>query len=405
MPIYKFKGYDSLDNIIKDTIKCNDESELKLKLKEFGISLISFKEIKEKRRSNFFAVSSRVKRSEFYTFTTEFAIMLEAGCNIDECLDSLRRQKFSTVLKNAIDDVYQDILKGELLSIAFSKHKKIFPDFFVSMIRVGEISASLPKTLKRASEYYENDLKIRKKASSALVYPVFLFIVVTFIFFLLMLFVVPEFKTIIEQYGGTLPLITEIVLAISDFFINYWKEIFLVLFFLILILFLFFRSKKGKYVKDVILFHLPIINKIKKHTLTTRFSLSLSILIDSGLEIIDALKEMNEVMKSSYFTKRFNFALDEVNNGKSISRALENTGLFPALVILMVRTGEETSTLSFSLEKVGKYYEEQLDSAVSKATRLLEPLIIVIMGILVGLVIFSVMLPIFELTTSPLSEI
>jgi len=405
MPIFKFKGYDSQDNIIKDKIKVTDEDELKIKLNEYGIKLISYKEIKEKRRSNFFAISSKVKRSEFYTFTTEFAIMLSGGLSINECLDSLRRQKFSTVLKNAIDDVYQDILKGELLSKAFSKHKKIFPDFFVSMVRVGEISASLPITLKRASEYYDNDLKIRKKASSALVYPVFLLIVVVVIFFLLMTIVVPEFKNMILQYGGEVPLITEIVLSISEFFVSYWKELILAIAVIVLILFIFFKTKKGKYVKEVILFHFPVIRLIKKHTLTTRFALSLSILLESGLEIIDALKEMNEVMKSEYFTKRFSFAIDEVNNGKSMSRAIENTGLFPDLLTLMIRTGEETSSLPISLSKVGKYYEEQLDSSVAKATKLLEPLIIVIMGVLVGGVILSVMLPIFELTTSPLDNI
>lgn len=402
MPIYKYKGYDVDQEIISDTLKAQDEEDLKMKLRDLNVSLISYTALKEKRRSNFFAVSSRVKKSEFFSFCNEFSIMLDTGCELNECLDTLRHQSFSTILKNALNDVYEDVLKGELLSTSFRKHKKIFPEFFCSMVHVGEISASLPKTLRRAAEYYENDIKVKKKASSAMAYPSFLFITVVVIFFFLMLYVVPTFVDMIEQYGQEVNILTQIVINISDFFVNYWQYLIGGIAAFILLTYLFFKTKKGKYVKEVLLMHLPLISAIKRNTLTTRFATSLAILLDSGIEVLDAMKEMKIIMNNEYFSKRFQYAIEEVNNGKKISRAIENTGLFPNLLIQMVRTGEETGSIPYALEKIGKYYQEVLDESIKKATSMLEPIVIVIMGLLVGVVLLAVMLPIFQMTTAPL---
>lgn len=403
MAIFRYKGYDLNASIVKDRMKAQDETELKIRLKENGITLIECKKEKEKRRSNFFSVSSKVSRQEFNNFCEEFSIMLNTGSDISECLDVLRKQNFSTVFKNIISEVYEDILEGSLLSSAFRKHKKVFPDYFCSLVYVGEISGNLSKTLKKAAAYYENEHRIKAKMKSSLAYPIFLFIVITAIFFLLMIYVVPLFSDMIMQYGQEPPLLTRIVMSISDFFIKNILYILIGVVAFIVVLFVFFRTKIGKYIKEAIAIKVPLIRRVKINSITTRFAQSFSSLIASGMTVVQAMKEMENIINNEYFTSKFNFAIEEVENGKKLSRALENCGFFPPLFIQMVKVGEDNSVLAESLEKIGNYYQEVFDVSLQRAVALLEPIVIVIMGAVVGVILLAVMLPIFQLTTAPLA--
>lgn len=403
MPIFNYTGYDENSMIVKDRMKAQDESELKIRLKEVGVTLIESKKEKEKRQSNFFAVSSRVSRQEFITFCEEFAIMLNTGSDLSECLDVLRKQDFNIIFKNVISEVYERVLEGSLLSTALRKHKKIFPDYFCSMVYIGEISGNLASVLRKASDYYDNDQKIKAKVKSSMAYPIFLFIVVVAIFFLLMIYVVPMFSDMILQYGQEPPLLTQIVMAISDFFVNNLLYIVIFVIALVLALFIFFKTKIGKLVKEAILIKTPLIRKVKINSITTRFASSFATLIGSGMTVLKAMKEMPKIIGNEYFTKKFTFAIEEVSNGKKLSRALENCGFFPALFIQMVKVGEDNSALTESLDKVGTYYSHVFNNSLTRAVALLEPIVIVIMGVLVGIILLAVMLPIFQLTTAPLA--
>ncbi len=403
MPIFNYIGYDENSTIIKDRMKASDESELKIRLKDAGITLIDFKKEKEKRRSNFLAVSSRVSRSEFITFCEEFAIMLNTGSELSECLDVLRKQEFSTVFKNVISEVYEDVLGGSLLTTALRKHKKIFPEYFCSMIYIGEISGNLAGVLRKASDYYDNDQKIKQKVKSSMAYPIFLFVVITAIFFLLMIYVVPMFADMILQYGQEVPLLTQIVLGFSNFFVDNIIIILIVIVALIIFLFIFFKTKLGKFIKEAFLIKFPLVRKVKINSITTRFASSFATLLGSGMTVISAMKEMPRIINNEYFTKKFNFAIEEVSNGKKLSRALENCGFFPALFIQMVKVGEDNSALTQSLEKIGGYYQGVFNASLTRAIGLLEPVVIVIMGALVGVILLAVMLPIFQFTTAPLA--
>ena len=290
MPIFNYTGYDENSMIVKDRMKAQDESELKIRLKEVGVTLIESKKEKEKRQSNFFAVSSRVSRQEFITFCEEFAIMLNTGSDLSECLDVLRKQDFNIIFKNVISEVYERVLEGSLLSTALRKHKKIFPDYFCSMVYIGEISGNLASVLRKASDYYDNDQKIKAKVKSSMAYPIFLFIVVVAIFFLLMIYVVPMFSDMILQYGQEPPLLTQIVMAISDFFVNNLLYIVIFVIALVLALFIFFKTKIGKLVKEAILIKTPLIRKVKINSITTRFASSFSTLLHSKYNSICSSK-------------------------------------------------------------------------------------------------------------------
>ena len=379
MAIFKYKGVNASGKTVKDTIQADDAVSLKKLLRSQGIILSDYEQLKEKRRSNFFSVSSKAKKGEFVTFCRQFAIMLTAGVSIADCLDTLRKQKFTTVFKNDISAAYEEVLKGSLLSEALQKHPKNFPNYFISMVYVGELSGNLAHVLVRAADYYDNDLKIKAKTKSAMMYPMFLSIMVVAIFFLLMIMIVPNFAATLEGYGQELPGLTKVVLAISDFIVAnvVWLLIGIAVVVIGSILF-FKKTSKGKYLWSALMMHIPVFKNIKINTITTRFGQTFAILLESGMQVFDCMKVMPRIINDKYFEKKFAYAIEEVNNGKRLSRSLENTQLFPPMLSQMVNVGENTGSLDEVLNIVGDYYQNVLAQSIQRATALLEPMSILL---------------------------
>lgn len=398
MAIFKYKGVNASGKTVKDTIQADDAVSLKKLLRSQGIILSDYEQLKEKRRSNFFSVSSKAKKGEFVTFCRQFAIMLTAGVSIADCLDTLRKQKFTTVFKNDISAAYEEVLKGSLLSEALQKHPKNFPNYFISMVYVGELSGNLAHVLVRAADYYDNDLKIKAKTKSAMMYPMFLSIMVVAIFFLLMIMIVPNFANTLEGYGQELPGLTKVVLAISDFIVANVVWLLLGLAVVVIGSILFFKkTAKGKYLWSAFMMHVPVFKNIKINTITTRFGQTFAILLESGMQVFDCMKVMPRIINDKYFEKKFAYAIEEVNNGKRLSRSLENTQLFPPMLSQMVNVGENTGSLDEVLNIVGDYYQNVLAQSIQRATALLEPMSILLLGGVVLVIILAVMLPMFNM--------
>ena len=398
MAIFKYKGVNANGKTVKDTIQADDAVSLKKLLRSQGIILSDYEQLKEKRRSNFFSVSSKAKKGEFVTFCRQFAIMLTAGVSIADCLDTLRKQKFTTVFKNDISAAYEEVLKGSLLSEALQKHPKNFPNYFISMVYVGELSGNLAHVLVRAADYYDNDLKIKAKTKSAMMYPMFLSIMVVAIFFLLMIMIVPNFAKTLEGYGQELPGLTKVVLSISDFVVANVVWLLLGIAVVVIGSILFFKkTAKGKYLWSAFMMHVPVFKNIKINTITTRFGQTFAILLESGMQVFDCMKVMPRIINDKYFEKKFAYAIEEVNNGKRLSRSLENTQLFPPMLSQMVNVGENTGSLDEVLNIVGDYYQNVLAQSIQRATALLEPMSILLLGGVVLVIILAVMLPMFNM--------
>lgn len=397
MPVYHYVGINSQGKTVRDFLTCQDPIELKDELEKKDIIIRSFKEAKEKRRSDFLAVSSKVSSADFVTFCREFSIMLNAGASISSCLDTLRKQKFGTVFRNTISRVYEDVLKGMAFSEALRKEKKGFPDFFIAMVYVGEVSGHLSATLIKAADYYENSQKVKSETRAALIYPIFLLIVVIAVIVILMIVVVPQFKAILDEMDATLPAITLGVIAVSDFFVKYWYFLLIGIAAFAFIIYLFNLTKTGKYCRDWFNWHLPLVGQIKRATLVSVFCDAFGIMLSAGLTVIDCMKSIPGVITNEFFNKKFKYATEEVNNGKRLSRALENTGLFPPMLLQMVDVGEKSSELSTCFNAIGSYYEAQQRNTIKKITSILEPVIILIMGVIVLLIMLSVFLPLFEI--------
>ena len=222
MPLYKCKVIDFSGQRKTIIREANDELMLKAQMRQDRIHMLNYKILKEEKEKEFFALGGRVKYNEVITFLRQFAVMLKAGIPISDSLNNLHRQKYSKAFKKVLQKVYFDIESGVLLSTAFAKHPNVFPRFFVNMVAIGEASGTLDSVMSNMADYYENDRKIKKKASSAMIYPKLLIGMIIVVVIFLCLVVIPQFESTIIQLGGEVPTITKIVMGISKFIQNYF---------------------------------------------------------------------------------------------------------------------------------------------------------------------------------------
>ena len=400
MPLYRCKVINSSGQRQVVIQEASDALSLRAQMRQDKIHLLSFTQIKEEKQNEFFAVSSKVKFNEVVLFFRQFAVMLKAGIPLSECLNSLHKQKFSIPFRNVLQTVYLDVESGVLLSEAFAKHPKVFPRFFVSMVGIGEVSGSLDKVMTNMADYYENDRRIKKKVSSAMVYPSLLISMIFLVIIFLCLFVLPNFESTISQLGGEVPAITRVVMSISDFIQDY---IFILLPGAAMIVFLvviFFNTKAGKYVKDVLMLNLPIISTVQRNLITARFARAFIILLGSGMNMIDVLENLQKMLGNEVLKKKFDFTVEEVKRGRSISASIASTGLFPPILTQMIKVGENSGNIEEVLESTGTFFDEQVESSIAKAVAAIEPICILLLGAIVCLVVLSVLVPMMSMMSA-----
>ena len=397
MPLYRCKVINSSGQRQTVLREAMDEHSLKAQVRQDQIHMLSYTVVKEEKENEFFAISSKIKFNEVITFFRQFSVMLKAGIPISDCLNNLHKQKYSVPFRNVLQTVYLDVESGMYLSDAFAKHPKVFPKFFVSMVGIGEVSGSLDKVLNNMADYYENDRKIKKKASSAMVYPTLLICMVVVVVIFLCLFILPQFKTTIESLGGEVPQITLIVMGVSDFVQTYFFIMLPVACLIAGGIYLFFRTKLGKYVKDVLLLNIPIISTVQKNLITARFSRAFIILLGSGMNMIDVLENLQKMLGNEVFTRKFDYTIEEVKRGRRIATSIEATGLFPSMLTQMINVGEKSGNIEEVLESTGSYFDEQVESSIAKAVAAIEPMAILMLGGVVCLVVLSVLVPMMSM--------
>ena len=398
MPLYKYEGLTRDGSTIKGDFFAPDLGSLKNDLAKQKIKLVSYSVLKAKKKSSFFSTSSKVSTRDFVTFVTQLSIMIRAGISIPNAFDTLRKQKFNLYFRNILSEVYEDVLKGMYLSDSLDKFPTVFQSFFTSMVYVGELSGNLADVLDRSVQYYENDQKMKKKAKSAMMYPAFLLVLIIGVFILMMVMVVPQFVEMIESVNGQVPLITQIIVDISDFVVQYVAVILITLVVVVVGSILFFgKTKLGKKAKDYIKYYFPIVRKITRAQITSRFCTSFAILLASGMQVVDCMTSMPRIMDNVVFTAKFKQAITDVNEGEKLSVALEKTKMFPKILLQMTSVGESSSSLQEVYQTVGTYYEEELSTAISRATGMIEPFTIIFLGAMVLVIILAIMMPMFSM--------
>lgn len=397
MPLYRCKVINSSGQRQTVLREAPNEYTLKAQIRQDEIHMLSYSVVKEEKENEFFAVSSKIKFTEVITFLRQFAVMLKAGIPISDCLNNLHKQKFTIPFRNVLKTIYLDVESGILLSEAFAKHPKVFPRFFISMVGIGEVSGSLDKVLTNMADYYENDRRIKKKASSAMVYPTLLVVMVIIVVIFLCLFILPQFESTINELGGEVPEITKIVMGISKFIQTYAFILIPGTAAIIMLVYMFFRTEKGRYVKDVLMLKLPIISTVQKNLITSRFSRAFIILLSSGMNMIDVLENLKKMLGNEVFTRKFDYTIEEVKRGRRIALSIEATGLFPSMLTEMINVGEKSGNIEEVLESTSEYFDEQVEASIAKAVAAIEPMAIVMLGGVVCLVILSVLVPMMSM--------
>jgi type IV pilus assembly protein PilC len=349
--------------------------------------------ISSKPPSAFFSVSGKVNPKELTTFCRQFAIMINSGISIVESLSILRDQSYSDFFKKVIGTVFDDVKVGLLLSEAMSKHKKVFPPFFTSMTYVGEQSGMLDEVLCSIADYYETDAKIRNKTKSAMIYPMFLAILMLAIVILMVAFVIPTFENSLAELDVEMPLLTMTIMGISHWFIANWKYVVLTVVALVVILIIVGKTPNGEYFYHTLLLHLPLIGKVQIALISAKFARGFGLLLSSGMDIVDAMSVISAVLGNKNVEKRFNLATDDVREGQSITTAMTKYNLFPTILIQMVSVGEKTGSVDKVLLQSSSYFDNQAEKMLTGMTTLIQPIMLGVMGLIVGFLFYAIYSP------------
>jgi type IV pilus assembly protein PilC len=399
MAIYTYVGRDVLDRRRKGKIEADSEELARELLFSRGIVRIEkLKEDKPIFKTELdFSFFNRVTIKDILVFTRQLYAMVHAGIPIVTALKVIKDQITNKRLKQITEDLASHIEEGGRFSTALSKYRNTFGNFYISMIKAAEESGTLEETLKRLSDYLEKIEKLRGKIKSALFYPVFVLVITTIIVGGILVFVVPTFKTLYEDLGGELPALTQFVIETSNFLRDYIGWIVLGFVVTIVLLVQLRKIKQVRYVTDSFLLRLPIFGELILKSNIASFSRTLSSMIGSGLNILDALSIAGETANNEVLRKAIDGVRNQVEKGISISVALSRYRVFPPMLINMVAIGEEAGTLDEMLTKVADFYEEEVDRTVDALTSLIEPMMMVFIGGIIGFIIIAMYLPIFKM--------
>jgi type IV pilus assembly protein PilC len=389
---YKYVAKDSEGHVLRNKISAESPEQLREMLFDRELFLLSCKKIPEP-----IVLVSRVKTPELTNFCNELSIMLSSGISLIKSLVMLSNSIRNPFLKTIAVKLHVELLKGRTLSDAMGDYKKVFPVFFINMIRIGELTGRLDLVFNKLSIFYEKNDKIQKKIRSTMAYPIFLFSLTIVVFFVLIFFVMPIFANVFASFGSDLPPITQKTLDFVAFAQKYGLYFVLGVLVLVLIFLFWKRSKKGKLLWDEFKIKFPITKKLNQSVLTIRFTYGFSTLLSSGLKIINATEQIGDLLGNEYVKQRFQIVNNSIKKGASIAKSLEIIGTFPNILIEMIEIGEETNSVEKVLLIINDYYEEQVKNDSAKLISMIEPAVIMILALVVVFVLLSVFIPMMDL--------
>lgn len=341
--------------------------------------------------------SKKIKLKDISLFCKQMSVMLESGIPLNNAVDILEQQATSKNLKSSLKIVSKSLKEGSQLSKAMLDQEGMFPDLLIRMVQAGEKTGKLDEVLEKMSEHYNKELKTSRQIRGAMIYPAVLAFLAVGAVLALLYVVIPSFSGIFEQSGMAMPLPTRIVLAASNFVRSYWYILFGVTGILVF-LFLRYRSTEaGRYQLDRLKLWLPVIKGPMQKIVTARFASTLAILTSAGIPLVEAIESAAATTNNAVVIEKIKIANEGLQKGERLTGMITATGLFPPMMLSMVKIGEESGSLESMLVKTSDYYEEELETAIKQLLSLLEPAMIIVMGVIIGGIVASVMLPMFEL--------
>lgn len=362
--------------------------------------ILSVSEASLMNRDINFSLGGRVSARDYSIFCRQFVSIISAGVSIINALEMMRDQTENRTLKKALGEVYEDVSKGESMAGAMKKHSKVFPSMLCNMVEAGEASGSMEVAFERMAVQFEKENKLKQSVKKAMIYPIVLLVVMVGVLFLMMIWVIPNFMGMFAELDTELPPITQAVVNMSDFVIAKWWLILLVVAAAIALFKAYAASPSGKFVLGGIALKIPVFGKLQTKSECARLGRTLCTLLGAGVPMMDAIEITGRSMENVHYKKAMMDAKDQVMRGMALSRPLKTCGLFPPMVVHMVSIGEETGNIETMLENVANYYEDDVQVATEQVMALMEPMIIVVMAIVVGVLIMAIMQPMLALYES-----
>ncbi len=394
---YQYKVRDKSGNLVTGTLVADNERLVLERLREMGYTPLEVGKEKKGLNLEINIRPAKIKLKEVAIFSRQFATMVNSGLPILRALSILSEQVSNKELAKTLVAVRNDVEQGASLSGAMAKFPKAFNDLYIAMVKSGETGGMLDDVLLRLADVLEREVHLRQKIKSAMTYPVAVVALVVLIMSAMLLFVVPQFKSIYTQLGGTLPLPTRVLLMASDAVKKYWYVFIFVTFVMVFLFRRYKKTDKGRANLDAIKLKIPIFGTLFHKTALSRFSSTAGMLLRSGVPILQALDIVADTVNNAVMSRAVVDVQASVREGESIAKPLARHAVFPPMVVQMLAVGEETGQVDTMLDKVAKFYDQEVEAAVDALTSLIEPLLIAIIGGAVGAAVIALYMPMFNI--------
>ncbi len=395
MPNYEWKGRDKNGSPASGVLIGDSKDAVIAALRRQGIVVTTVKE--KGAEIALPRIGGGVSSKDIAIFTRQFSVMIDAGLPLVQCLDILGQQQENKAFQKVILQTRQDVEAGSSLAEAMRKHPQAFDDLYVNMVAAGEAGGILDTILQRLATYIEKNVKLKSQVKAALIYPTAVITIAIIVVYVILWKVIPVFATLFEGLGGTLPWLTRIVVAFSNFIGRFWWLIFLVVGATIVSITQYYKTPAGRYNIDKIMLKAPIIGMILRKIAVARFCRTLGTLLSSGVAILESLDITARTAGNAVIEEAILAVRKEVEEGKTVAEPLARTEQFPPMVCQMIGVGEQTGAMDTMLSKIADFYEDEVDRAVEGLMSLIEPVIIAFLGVTIGIIVVAMYLPMFSL--------
>jgi len=389
--VFEWEGKDKNGKVVRGEMRAGGEAMVSASLRRQGILITK---VKKRRMSG----GKSIKQKDIAIFTRQLATMMKAGVPLIQAFDIVARGSTNPRVTKLLTDIRSDVETGTSLSAAFRKHPLYFDALYCNLVEAGEAGGILEQLLDRLAVYQEKTMAIKNKIKSALIYPIAVLVVAFVVLAVIMIFVIPAFKDVFTSFGADLPAPTLFVIALSEFFVKFW---YLIFGFLIGGVYFFLqswrRSEKMQKAMDRLLLKVPVFGDLVNKSAIARWTRTLSTMFAAGVPLVEALDSVGGASGNAVFAEATEQIQKDVSTGSALTTSMQTTGVFPTMVLQMCAIGEESGSLDQMLGKAAEFYEDEVDEAVKGLSSLMEPFIIVILGVLIGGIVVSMYLPIFKL--------
>jgi type IV pilus assembly protein PilC len=389
--VFEWEGRDKNGKVVRGEIRAGGEAQVSANLRRQGILLTK---VKKRRTSG----GSSVKAKDIALFTRQLATMMKAGVPLLQAFDIVGRGATNPRLTKLLGDIRSDVETGTSLSAAFRKHPMHFDALYCNLVEAGEAGGILEALLERLAIYQEKTLAIKSKIKSALMYPIAVLVVAFLVVVIIMIKVIPAFKEVFSSFGADLPAPTLLVIAMSEFFVAWWPVVFgLIAGGGYMFMQTWKRSVKMQMVMDRLLLRIPVFGNLINKSVIARWTRTLSTMFAAGVPLVEALDSVGGAAGNAVYAEATQKIQRDVSTGSALTTSMQSTGVFPNMVIQMASIGEESGSLDHMLGKAAEFYEEEVDDMVKGLSSLMEPIIIVVLGTVIGGIVVAMYLPIFKI--------